>query len=186
MIYLEIHFSTFIILTNRQKRVWNDENVTIINKSYEHKANNYLVKNPPLQSMRWNRRRLVDSHQLWWSWWRWNGGWGRVCVGGAHLDVGLLVEETLGCCREAEGHPLRRQTTHHTPLGAARLPDLLTWNELCGFKTSPAPSLCTAPPPPFAWMERKPSVSPVKSIWKAPQAPTHTLKNLWRLIHSVR
>lgn len=33
----------------------------------------------------------------------------------AYLDISLLVEETLGCCREAERHTLRWKSTHHTP-----------------------------------------------------------------------
>lgn len=33
----------------------------------------------------------------------------------AYLDISLLVEETLGCCREAERHALRWESTHHTP-----------------------------------------------------------------------
>lgn len=44
----------------------------------------------------------------------------------AHLDVRLLVQETLGCCGEAEWHTLRRKRTHHTPSNETAARSLFT------------------------------------------------------------
>lgn len=83
----------------------------------------------------------------------------------AHLDIGLLVQETLGCCGEAERHTLRWKSTHHTPSNDRRSLGLFTPLQVqrarrgCG----PARPSVRAPPTSKKKGKKKKKTPPVQS-----------------------